>query len=155
DAELPSGLSTDPDLCAHVSCKDVLPAAESFSPRKGQPAYVEAYATQGGQKVLVGYVFLSTDVVDIPAYSGEPVVTLIGMDARGRIAGVRILKHSEPILLVGIPEGELTRFIGQFVGKLAWDKVEIGRSQAEGYVGIDAISGATVTVIAETQAVMR
>ncbi len=156
EAELPPELSSDPDLCTHVPCKDVLPAAQSFSPRQGQPAYAEAYATAGGQKVLVGYVFLSTDVVDIPAYSGKPVVTLIGMDARGRIAGVQILKHSEPILLVGIPESELTRFIRQFVGKFAWEKVDIGRARSEGgYVGIDAISGATVTVIAETQVVMR
>jgi NosR/NirI family nitrous oxide reductase transcriptional regulator len=57
---------------------------------------------------------------------------------------------------VGIPESELTKFIKQFVGKHAWDKVEIGKARAEGgYIGIDAISGATVTVISENQVVMR
>jgi NosR/NirI family nitrous oxide reductase transcriptional regulator len=156
EAPLPAQLSTDPDMCAYVPCRDVIPGADSFSPRKGRPSYVEAYRTEAGQKKLVGYVFLSTDIVDIPAYSGKPVVTLIGMDAKGTITGIRILRHSEPILLVGIPESELTKFVSQFVGRHAWDKVEIGKARAEGgYVGIDAISGATVTVISENQVVMR
>lgn len=152
EAPLPAGLVSGPDMCAHGPCEEVMPGATRFSQRKGRPAYVEAYA---GEQ-LIGYVFLSTDIVDIPAYSGKPVVTLIGMDVAGKIVGVKILKHSEPILLVGIPEGELTKFILQFVGKNAWDKVEIGKARASGgYLGIDAISGATVTVIAENQVVMR
>lgn len=156
DTELPPQLATDPDLCAYAPCREVMPGADSFSPRMGRPPYVEAYKTVDGKRQLVGYVFLSTDVVDIPAYSGKPVVTLIGMDARGTIAGIRILKHSEPILLIGIPETELTRFVQQYVGRRAGDKVEIGKGRAEeGYIGVDAISGATVTVIAENQAVMR
>lgn len=156
EAPLPLQLSTSLDLCAYVPCDDVFPNANHFSPRKGRPAYVEAYHVNNGQQKLLGYAFLSTDIVDIPAYSGKPVITLIGMDITGKIVGVKVLRHSEPILLVGIPEGELTKFIKQFVGKHAWDKVEIGRARAEGgYIGIDAISGATVTVIAENQVVMR
>ena len=133
-----------------------MPGADSFSPRKGRPSYVEAYATKDGQKRLLGYVFLSTDIVDIPAYSGKPVVTLLGMDSKGVITGVRVLKHSEPILLLGIPETALTKFIGQYVGKFAGDKIEVGKTRAEGgHLGVDAISGATVTVITENQVVMR
>ena len=156
ETPLPAQLATDPDMCAYAPCRDAFPGADSFSPRKGRPSYVEAYQTLAGQKKLLGYVFLSTDIVDIPAYSGKPVVTLIGMDAVGKIIGIKILKHSEPILLVGIPEKELTKFINQYIGKFAWNKVEIGKGRAAGgYIGIDAISGATVTVIAENQVVMR
>jgi NosR/NirI family transcriptional regulator, nitrous oxide reductase regulator len=181
DAPLPPQLSSDPDLCAYAPCREVMPDADSFSLRKGRPSYVEAYRTKHGahqekgeknesrgkdepaerkHKELIGYVFLSTDIVDIPAYSGKPVVTLIGMDSKGVIRGLRILKHSEPILLVGIPETALTRFIDQYVGKFAGAKVEIGKSgdsaqAGDGIIGLDAISGATVTVIAENQAVMR
>lgn len=156
EAPLPPQLSTDPDLCAHAPCKEVMPDADSFSQRKGRPSYVEAYATKDGQKRLLGYVFLSTDIVDIPAYSGKPVVTLLGMDTKGVITGVRILKHSEPILLLGIPETALTKFIDQYVGKFAGDKVEVGKARAEGgHAGVDVISGATVTVIAENQVIMR
>jgi NosR/NirI family nitrous oxide reductase transcriptional regulator len=156
EAPLPAQLSTDPDLCAYAPCRDVLPGAESFSRRMGRPAYVEGYKTVAGQREVAGYVFLSTDIVDIPAYSGKPVVTLIGMDAKGIITGVRILRHSEPILLVGIPESQLTKFVLQYVGKFVGDKIEIGKArEAGGYLGIDAISGATVTVISENQVILR
>jgi NosR/NirI family nitrous oxide reductase transcriptional regulator len=156
EAPLPPQLATDADLCKYVPCREVLPTADSFSNRKGRPAYVEGYRTEDGKKTLAGYVFLSTDIVDIPAYSGKPVVTLLGMDTRGIITGVRILKHSEPILLVGIPETALTKFTLQYHGKFVGDKIEIGKARAgAGYVGIDAISGATVTVIAENQVILR
>lgn len=155
EAPLPVQLSTDPDMCAYVACRDVIDA-DSFSRRKGRPSYVEAYKTEAGKKQLVGYVFLSTDIVDIPAYSGKPVVTLMGMDTKGIITGVKILKHSEPILLVGIPEGELTKFTSQYVGKFVGAKIEIGKArEGEGFIGVDAISGATVTVIAENQVILR
>lgn len=156
EAVLPTAMLTGPDLCAYAPCTEVLPGAVRFSVRKGRPAYVEAYDNAGGSDTPIGYVFLSTDIVDIPAYSGKPIVTLIGMDAAGRITGAKILKHSEPILLLGIPEAELTKFVLQFVGKNAWDKVEVGKARAEGgYLGVDAISGATVTVIAQNRVMMR
>ncbi|HSJ79817.1 MAG TPA: 4Fe-4S binding protein, partial [Thiobacillus sp.] len=179
EAPLPAQLATDPDLCAHVPCKDVLPGADSFSNRMGKPAYVEAYRNKQNHenkekenhsegegrndrdrdrddRELIGYVFLSTDIVDIPAYSGKPVVTLIGMDTQGIITGVRILRHSEPILLLGIPESELTRFIMQYLGKFVGDKIDVGKGRPEqGVIGVDAISGATVTVIAQNQVILR
>ena len=154
DTVLSDALMNGPDLCAEAPCADVLPGAQEFSKRKGRPSYVEAYANDNGQKRLVGYVFLSTDIVDIPAYSGKPLVTLIGMDTQGKIAGVRILKHSEPILLAGIPESALVTFIRQYHGKAADAKLEIGQGRS-GVTGLDGISGATVTAIAENQAISR
>ncbi|HEU4654633.1 MAG TPA: 4Fe-4S binding protein [Steroidobacteraceae bacterium] len=171
DAELPAELSSDPDLCAFAPCKDVMPDARRFSVRKGRPAYVEAYARshddervshrederdddEHHDETLVGYVFLSTDIVDIPGYSGKPIVTLVGMDTTGVITGVKVLRHSEPILLLGIPEAQLTTFIQQYVGKFVGRKIEIGRSDAE-TLGVDAISGASVTAVAEDQVILR
>ncbi|AKJ30806.1 NosR/NirI family protein [Caldimonas brevitalea] len=154
EASLPAELSTAKDLCAWVPCAEVFPGARSFSERKGQPPYVEAYgeADAGGTRKLLGYVMLSTDITDTPAYSGKPVVTLIGMDVTGRFVGVKVLKHSEPILLLGIPEEALVRFNQQYVGKSVADKIEVGQSRPdEGVLGVDAISGATVTVIAQNQ----
>ena len=157
DAELSQQLLHGPDLCAQAPCREVMPQASRFSVRKGRPSYVEAFGA-GPDKAerLLGYVFLSTDVVDIPAYSGKPIVTLIGMDTAGIITGVRILKHSEPILLAGIPESTLLKFIAQYIGQRGDAKLEIGRGNAaNGAVGLDAISGATVTVIAENQVISR
>jgi NosR/NirI family nitrous oxide reductase transcriptional regulator len=156
EAPLPAQLSNDPDLCAWVPCAEVLAGAESFSARKGRPSYVEAYRSGPDGRKLLGYVFLSTDVVDIPAYSGKPVVTLIGMDTAGIITGIRIIRHSEPILLVGIPEEELTKFTRQYVGKHVGTKIEVGRPRdGESFISVDVISGATVTVVAENQVILR
>lgn len=154
EAELPTDLATDPDLCSLAPCREVFPGAGHFSLRKGQPPYVEAY-DDGAQKKLLGYVMLSTDITDTPAYSGKPVVTLIGMDTQGRFTGLKVLKHSEPILLLGIPESALIRFNDQYIGKSVTDTLEVGPSRPdENIVGVDAISGATVTVVAQNQVVM-
>ncbi len=155
EAALPAEIHSAKKLCDYAPCAEVFPGATSFSERKGQPPYVEAYADGQGQPRLLGYVMLSTDITDTPAYSGKPVVTLIGMDLKGRFVGVKVLKHSEPILLLGIPETALTKFNDQYLGQFVGDKVEIGRSRPdEGIVGLDAISGATVTVIAQNQVMM-
>ncbi|MFP4592314.1 NosR/NirI family protein [uncultured Ralstonia sp.] len=161
EAELPANLAEAKDLCALVPCADVFPGAARFSERMGQPPYVEAYGPApgdkagdkaGGKAPLLGYVMLSTDITDIPAYSGKPVVTLIGMDRQGRYVGIKVLKHSEPILLLGIPESALLNFNKQYIGKSVKDKIEVGQSRPdEGVLGVDAISGATVTVIAQNQ----
>lgn len=151
EVQLPAELTTSPRMCDYTPCQEVLPGATRFSERKGQPAYVEGYKDEQ----LVGYVMLSTDITDIPAYSGKPVVTLIGMDAAGRFVGVKILKHSEPILLLGIPESALVKFNDQYLGKFVGDNIEIGRSKPEeNIIGLDAITGATVTVIAQNQVMM-
>lgn len=152
EAELPADLATAKDLCARVPCTEVLPGATHFSERQGQPPYVEGFAGEGEARRLVGYVMLSTDITDIPAYSGKPVVTLIGMDIAGRFVGVKVLKHSEPILLLGIPESALVAFNDQYKGKSVTDTIEVGPARPdEGVLGVDAISGATVTVIAQNQ----
>ncbi len=155
EAPLPAELHTGAELCAYVACGEVMPGAEAFSPRKGNPPYAEAYRTVDGHRQLAGYVFLSTDIAPVAAYSGKPLVTLIGMDRAGHITGAKVLKHSEPILLVGIPEGALTKFVRQYVGKFAGDRLQVGQSSDPTATPIDAISGATVTVIAENQTILR
>ena len=155
EAELPAGLASATDMCALLPCTEVFPGATHFSERKGQPPYVEAYDNASASKRLLGYVMLSTDITDTPAYSGKPVVTLIGMDTKGVFVGVKVLKHSEPILLLGIPESALLNFNAQYLGKSVADKIEVGQSRPdEDVLGLDAISGATVTVIAQNQVMM-
>lgn len=156
EAKLPDDLATAADLCTRVPCAEVFPGATSFSERKGQPPYVDAYGEADpqapGKKKLLGYVMLSTDITDTPAYSGKPVITLIGMDTQGRYVGVKVLKHSEPILLLGIPEKALIEFNNQYLGKSVKDTIEVGPARPdENILGVDAISGATVTVIAQNQ----
>lgn len=84
EAELPADLTTAKDMCALLPCKDVFPGATHFR-AQGSAPYVEAYDKADDGRQLLGYVMLSTDITDTPAYSGKPVVTLIGMDKTGRV----------------------------------------------------------------------
>ena len=59
------------------------------------------------QKKTIGYVFLNTDFSGSIGYSGKPIIILIGLDNRGHIAGAKLVKHTEPIVLAGIPKRKL------------------------------------------------
>jgi NosR/NirI family transcriptional regulator, nitrous oxide reductase regulator len=136
--------------CSLDPCTEVLPGATEFRALPDRP-WVEGLDAEGE---VVGWTVLSIDVVDIKAYSGKPIVTLIGLDDEGVIAGVRILQHSEPILLVGIPEQVLHDFVASYVGNPADEKVVIA-AEEPGARTVDMISGATVTVLAENRTILE
>jgi transcriptional regulator of nitric oxide reductase len=88
---------------AYPQARAWFPEADRFGLFEGEPRAAPAYAS--GQ--VVGYVFLTNDVVRIPAYSGHPINSLVGFDLTGRIRGVAIVEHHEPILAVGVSEERL------------------------------------------------
>jgi NosR/NirI family nitrous oxide reductase transcriptional regulator len=74
----------------------------------------------------------------------------------GVITGARLIRHSESIVLAGLPEAALDRFAQQYIGRYIGDRIDIGAPAAGGgAVGIDAISGATVTAILEHETILR
>ena len=109
--------------------------------------------TKAGE--VIGYAFETNDIARIPAYSGEPINTLVLMDEQGTFLGAKILEHHEPILLVGLPEHLLFDFADQYEGLSIHDSVKVGGKASDGKVNIDAISGATVTVMVVNVAVMK
>jgi len=136
--------------CATMPCDEVLPAAVRFEPVEGA-AYWRGVDAAGE---TVGWVAMSTDLVDIKAYSGKPLVTLVGLDPEGVITGARVIHHSEPILLIGIPESSLHEFVRFYAGKPALARIVVGRARQPDALSVDAISGATVTVLAQNQTVL-
>lgn len=127
----------------YPEAKQFFPNADRFGEFTGAPPAAAVYHG----KALIGYLFRTKMVAPIPAYSGKPIDVLVGIDAKGRITGTKVLEQHEPILLVGIPVQRLYDFVGQYVGKLASDDFVVGGSHhsAPGYVRVDAISSATVT----------
>ncbi|SEK74642.1 transcriptional regulator NosR [Halomonas daqiaonensis] len=97
---------------------------------------------------LLGYAYESIDIAPIPAYSGKPVNMLVGIDLEGRIVQADVISHEEPIMLVGIPEEELEGFADDHIPAHVNDRMKIGDN-------LDAISGATVTVIVVSDTIMR
>jgi polyferredoxin len=126
------------------------PQGDRFGELEGEPPAAPVYRG----KSLLGYAYLSTDVVQIPAYSGKPISMLVGFDISGHITGVEIVQHEEPILVIGITNERLQQFARQYVGKSVYDKIVIGGTR-EGYVTIDAISGATITMMVENASIMQ
>ncbi|MCP4498834.1 MAG: 4Fe-4S binding protein [Deltaproteobacteria bacterium] len=136
--------------CKRLDCQAVLPKATSFETVPNMPYQVGKNA----DGTVVGWVVLSTDVVKIKAYSGKPLVTLVGLDPAGKITGAKVVHHSEPILLVGIPESKLHEFTAFYVDIPALTKVNVGHSDDPNEVTVDSISGATVTVLAQNQTIL-
>ena len=105
--------------------------------------------------VVIGYAFETDDIALIPAYSGEPVNSLVLMDTEGKIVSVHVLEHHEPILLIGIPEHKLHTFTDQYAGFMSTDLVKIGGQGENNSIHIDGLSGATVTVMVVNLGIMR
>jgi NosR/NirI family nitrous oxide reductase transcriptional regulator len=104
---------------------------------------------------LLGYVFLTDDVVRIPAYSGKPISALVGLDTTGHITGVHIVHHSEPILVTGVSEDDIHHFVGQYQGKDATRPIHMREGQDENAVGIDGLTGATITAMVLNASITR
>ncbi len=130
-------------------CSTVLPGAVRFE-RPDKKPYAVGYAEDG---TVVGWVVLSNHVVDIKGYSGKPLSTLVGLDAEGVITGGRVVHHTEPILLVGIPTQKLHDFVDEHAGVHVDEKVIVGGHGTEGR-NVDIVSGATVTVLAESRTIL-
>lgn len=104
---------------------------------------------------VVGYAFQSINVTKIPAYSGKPINMQVLLDPQGVIRDAYVLEHHEPILLIGIPEQKLHDFNAKYEGIKADQRVVVGRSSDSNAVTIDAVTGATVTVMVVNEVVMR
>lgn len=134
----------------YPQARSIFPEADAYGGFEGVPSSIAVFR----EGRVIGYLFLTDDVLRIPAYSGKPINTLIGIDPSGRIAGLAIVHHDEPILAVGITPERLNRYVAQYEGKSVFDRVVIGAPR-EGHVALDGITGATITVMVENATVMR
>ncbi|MFP5505987.1 MAG: 4Fe-4S binding protein [Gammaproteobacteria bacterium] len=100
-----------------------------------------------GRGEVIGYVYLTDRILPIPAYSGKPISVLVGLALDGTVVGVRIVHHEEPILLAGVTEQQLADYVQQYRGLSAQQRIKVGGAEREGYATVDAISGATITVM--------
>ena len=104
---------------------------------------------------VIGYVFETDSKVNIPAYSGKPVNLAVAINDKGEFKYAWVIEHHEPILLVGIPEQKLNDFAMQYVGHSVSDKIRVSANVAEDEISVDAVTGATVTVIVVNETIMR
>lgn len=130
-----------------VSAADLLPGAEGFGPiREDAPV---APILKGGE--TVGWAFVTSDFVSTTGYSGKPIHTMVAVDPQARVTGVKLVKHSEPIVLIGIPEAKMVALAEGYIGL---DLVAEAQSGGSGH-DVDIISGATVTVMVIDDSIVR
>ncbi|EGU46647.1 FMN-binding domain-containing protein [Vibrio orientalis CIP 102891 = ATCC 33934] len=131
--------------------EEVFPNHTSISEKQGEPLL----RTVSGDDGILGYAFETDDIARIPAYSGEPVNMLVVINPEGEYLASKVLEHHEPIILAGIPESKLWDFSDQYVGLSVKDRIKVGGKPDQGYVPIDGLSGATVTVMVMNVAITK
>ncbi|MBV7378908.1 4Fe-4S binding protein [Maritimibacter dapengensis] len=131
---------------------DVDPAAlvegaDAFGPiREDVPV---APVLSGGEEV--GHVFVTSDFVGTTGYSGKPIHTMVAVDDNAVILGVDLVKHSEPIVLIGIPDSKIKKLAADYRGLSLVDEAAAGGSGHD----LEIISGATVTIMVIDDSIIR
>ncbi|MCY1273014.1 ferredoxin-type protein, NapH/MauN family [compost metagenome] len=131
--------------------RQVFPQVDHIGEPEGE--YGVRRLSQGDK--LLGYAFQSFSVTRMPAYSGKPINVQVILDPQAVIRDAYVLEHHEPILLIGIPEAKLHAFTAGYSGLRADQRVAVGRSGDPQTVTVDAVAGATVTVMVVNEIVMR
>ena len=130
-----------------VDPSNIVPGADAFGDIR--PDVPVAPVLKGGE--TLGYAFVTSDFVGTTGYSGKPIHIVVGISPDAVITGAVLVKHSEPIVLVGIPEAKIRKMITGYVGTDLKQEVAESGSAHE----LDIISGATVTVMVIEDSVIR
>ncbi len=135
-----------PRFLKAITSQEIFPDADELGKPIGDPLVAPAYK-KGKQ---IGFVFLTSDYVNTTGYSGKPIHQLVAVDMQGLIKKVLLVEHHEPIVLIGIPEERITRVLKDYEG-LDVGKLVRGEEKHQ----VDAVSGATVTVMVMDDNILR
>ncbi len=133
---------------------DVAPPAELFPGADRIEPVAEGLPTARAMRgdALLGYLFVTTDHVGTIGYSGKPIHVLVGLDPDAVIRSARLVEHSEPIVLIGIPEARIRKVIDGYVG---FDVAEFARNIEREKHQVDIVTGATVTIMVIDDTILR
>jgi len=141
-AEQPAWLKKD-------TIERLFPQGIYIRPRSGEPPAVPVYSTGG----LIGYLFATDELTDVVGFSGAPFNFVVGLDLQGKIVGVVLVQHAEPIINYNSLGAQLARFIEQYAGLDPGGSVTLSGRGTPG--GIDGISSATVSARAFNHAIIQ
>ncbi len=126
---------------------DLAPDADAFGPVRDDVKV--APVLKNGE--TVAWAFLTSDFVGTTGYSGKPIHVVAAIDGDAVLTGVQLVKHSEPIVLIGIPNSRMVELTEGYAG------LDLKREAATGGEGhdLDIISGATVTIMVIDDSLVR
>ncbi len=99
----------------------------------------------------IAWAFLTSDFVGTTGYSGKPIHVVAAIDDNAILTGVQLVKHSEPIVLIGIPNSKMIALTEGYKGLDLKAEAAAGGDAHD----LDIISGATVTVMIIDDSVVR
>lgn len=99
----------------------------------------------------VAWAFLTSDYVGTTGYSGKPIHVVAGIDLDAVLTGVELVKHSEPIVLIGIPNSKMIALTEGYRGM----DIKAEAAAGGGAHDLDIISGATVTIMIIDDSLVR
>jgi transcriptional regulator of nitric oxide reductase len=112
------------------------PEADEVGEISGRPAVAEVLIDDA----LAGYVLSTYDIDPIGGFTGLAFDLLVGIDLDGRLRGVHVIEHHEPIISHNaIPLSRLDGFLLQLSG------FPVDQSLRNVREATDAVSGATVS----------
>lgn len=121
--------------------------ADAFGPVRED--VIVAPVLKGGE--TVAWAFLTSDFVGTTGYSGKPIHVVAAIDDDAVLTGVKLVAHSEPIVLIGIPNSKMVALTEGYAGLDLKVEAETG---GEGH-DLDIISGATVTIMVIDDSLVR
>jgi transcriptional regulator of nitric oxide reductase/NAD-dependent dihydropyrimidine dehydrogenase PreA subunit len=128
----------------------LFPEATYTGPRSGEPPAIPVY----GAGARIGFVFSTDELTDVVGFSGAPFNFVVGLDLKGKIVGVVLVEHAEPIITDYSSVGaRLTGFIAQYAGLDPSGSISLSGRGTPG--GIDGISSATVSARAFNNAIVQ
>ncbi|MBE1281775.1 MAG: 4Fe-4S binding protein [Rhodobacteraceae bacterium] len=126
---------------------ELVPEADGFGPiRDDIPV---APVLKGGD--TVAWAFLTSDFVGTTGYSGKPIHVVAAIDPDAVLTGVNLIKHSEPIVLIGIPNSKMVKLTEGYAGLDLKAEAAAGGDAHD----LDIISGATVTIMVIDDSLVR
>lgn len=99
----------------------------------------------------VAWIFLTSDFVGTTGYSGKPIHVVAALSPDAVLTGVELVKHSEPIVLIGIPDAKVRTLTEGYTGL----DLKAEAATGGGAHDLDIISGATVTIMVIDDSLVR
>jgi len=138
-----------PDWLTKERLDRLFPEAVYTGPSSVEPPVTSVYGARG----RLGYVFSTAELTDVVGFSGAPFNFVVGLDLEGKIVGVVLVEHAEPIIDYNSLGDELMHFIGQYAGLDPGASISLTGAGTDG--GIDGISSATVSARAFHHAIIQ
>ncbi|MDQ2090094.1 NosR/NirI family protein [Marimonas arenosa] len=143
----PARADTLASFLQDLSPSDLAPGADGFGPVRDDIKV--AAVRRGGD--TIAWAFLTSDFVGTTGYSGKPIHVVAAIDNDAVLTGVKLVKHSEPIVLIGIPNSKMVKLTEGYAGLDLKAEAAAGGDAHD----LDIISGATVTIMVIDDSLVR